>query len=54
MSVNPLFPLVHDQILSLADVEGEVVVLASHCQISDFLHIGWLIVVGDQALPPGL
>ena len=37
---GPPFPIVHDQLLCLADIEGEV---------SDLLPIGWLIVVGDQA-----
>ena len=35
--------------LCLAHIEGEVVVLAPHCQFSDLLLIGCLIVVGDQA-----
>jgi hypothetical protein len=43
------FPVVHCQILCLAHIEGEVVVLASHCQFSDLLPIGRLIVVGGQA-----
>jgi hypothetical protein len=34
---------------SLAHIEGEVVVLALHCQVSDLLPIGCLIAVGDQA-----
>ena len=38
-----------DHLLCLAYIEGEVVVLAPHCQFSDFLPIGFLIVVGDQA-----
>ena len=46
---GPPFPVVLDQLLCLADVEGEVVVLAPHCQFSDLLPIGRLIVVGDQA-----
>ena len=46
---GPPFPVVHDQILCLAHIEGEVVVLAPHCQVSD-LPIGRLIVVGDQAV----
>jgi hypothetical protein len=45
----PPFPVVHDQILCLAHIEGEVVVLAVHCQVSDLLHIGCLIVEVDQA-----
>ena len=43
------FPVVHNQLLCFADVEGEVVVLAPHCQVSDLLDIGCLIVVSDQA-----
>ena len=34
---------------NISFVEGEVVVLALHCQVSDVLHIGCLIVVSDQA-----
>ena len=43
------FPVVHSHLLCLAHVEGEIVVLAPHCQVSDLLHIGCLIVVIDQA-----
>ena len=43
------FPVVHDQLLCLAYIEGEVVVLAPHCQFSDCLPIGCSIVVGEQA-----
>ena len=45
---GPPFPVVHDQLLCLAHIEEEVVVLAPHCQLSD-LPIGCLIVLGDQA-----
>ena len=45
---GPPFPVVHDQLHCLVHIEGEVVVLAPHCQFSD-LPIGCLIVVGDQA-----
>jgi hypothetical protein len=41
--LGPLFPVVHNQLLSLADVEGE----APHCQVTNLLPI--VIVVGDQA-----
>ena len=34
---------------SLDHVEGEVLVLAPHGQVSDLLSIGCLVVVGDQA-----
>ena len=37
--LGSLFPVVHDQLFCLADVEGEVVVLAPHCQVSDFLPV---------------
>ena len=43
------FPVVHDQPFCLAHIEGEVVVLPPHCQVSDLLLIGCLIVVGNQA-----
>jgi hypothetical protein len=43
------FPVVHDQPICLADVEGKVVVLAQHCQVTDLLPIGRLIVVCDKA-----
>ena len=47
--LGPPFPVVHDNLLCLDHVEGEVVVLAPHGQVSDLLPIGRLIVVGDQA-----
>ena len=47
--LGPLFPVVHNHLLCLDHVEGEVVVLAPHSQVSDLLPIGRLIVVGDQA-----
>ena len=46
---SPPFPVVHDQLLCLAHIEGEVVVLASHCQVYVLLPIGCLIIVGVQA-----
>ena len=46
---SPPFPVVHDQLLCLAHIEGEVVVMAHHCQVSDPLPIGCLIIVVDQA-----
>ena len=45
--LGSLFPVVHNHLLCLDHVEGEVVVLAP--QVSDLLPIGCLIVVGDQA-----
>ena len=44
--LSPLFPVVHDQLICLAEAEGEVVVLAPHCQVSDLLPVGCLIAVG--------
>ena len=46
--LGPPFPVVHNHLLCLAHIEGEVVVLLPHSQVSDLLHIGCLIVVGDQ------
>ena len=43
------FPVVHNHLLCLDHIEGEVVVLAPHCQVTDLLPIDGLIVVGDQA-----
>jgi hypothetical protein len=43
---GPPFPVVHNPRLCLAHNEGEVVVLAPHYQVSDFLPIGCIIVVG--------
>ena len=45
---GPSFPVVHNQLFCLAHIEREVVVLAPHCQFSDLLPIGHLIVVGDH------
>ena len=39
---GPPFPVVNDYLLCLAHNEGEVVVLAPHCQVSD-LPVGCLI-----------
>ena len=44
--LGPL-PLVHNHLICLDHVEGEVFVLAPHCLVC--LPIGCLIVVGDQA-----
>ena len=41
--------VVHDQLLCLADVKGEVVVLAPHYQVTDPFPIDCVIVAGDQA-----
>ena len=48
--LDPPFSLVHDQLLYLADVEGGVVVLAPHCQVSDLLPIGCLTDVSSTNL----
>ena len=37
------FPVVHDQLLCLTDVEVKVVVLAPHCQVPNLLPIGCLV-----------
>ena len=42
---GPPFPIVHDHLLCLAHIERK----APHCQGSDLLPVGRLIVVGDQA-----
>ena len=44
----PLFPVIHNHLLCLDHVEGEVVILAPHCQVSDLLPIGSLVNVGMQ------
>ena len=51
---GPPFPVVHNQLLCLAHIEGEVVVLEPHCQFSDLLPIGHLLVGGDQAYQCGV
>jgi hypothetical protein len=45
----PPSPVVHYQLLCLADVDGEVVDLKPHCQVYDLLPIGCLIIIGDQS-----
>ena len=45
----PPFAVVHNQLLCLPEVVGEVVVLAPYCQVSDLLPVGCLIVVSHQA-----
>ena len=47
---GPPFPVGHDQLLCLAHIEGEDVVLAPHCQVSDLLPIGCIIVKSNQAV----
>ena len=49
MGTFPLSLVAHHQLLGLTDVEGEVVVMAPHCQVSDLLLVGCPIAVGDQA-----
>ena len=48
--LSPPFPVLHVQLLCLTDIEGEVVVPAPQCQVSDLLPVGCLIVASD--LPP--
>jgi hypothetical protein len=48
-ALGPLFPLVHNHLLCIADIEGEVFGLAPHCQVSDMLLIGSLNIVSDEA-----
>ena len=47
--LGPPFPVVHNHLLCRDQVEGEVVVLARHGQVSDLFPLGCLVVVGDQA-----
>jgi hypothetical protein len=47
--IGPPFPVVHDQLLCLADFKGVGIILAPHCQVTDLLLIGCLIDIGDQA-----
>ena len=49
MGLCPPFPVFHNPLLCLDHVEGEIVVLAPHGQVSDLLPIGCLVVVDDQA-----
>ena len=44
-----LSPEVHDQLLCVVDVEGEVIFLASLRQGPHLLPVGCLVVVGNQA-----
>ena len=46
---SPSHPVVHNQLLSFAEVELEVVVLAPRCQGSHLLSVRRLVAVGDQA-----
>ena len=46
--LSPLLPVVHNHFLCLDHVEGEVVVLAPHGQVSDLLAIGCLVVVATH------
>jgi hypothetical protein len=47
--LSPPFPVVHNHLLCLDHVEGEVVVLALHGQVSDLLPLCCLVIVGDQS-----
>jgi hypothetical protein len=44
--LSNLSPVVHDQLIGLTDVEGEVVVLAPHCQVSASDQVYHRCVVG--------
>jgi glutamate synthase domain-containing protein 2 len=48
--LGPPFPVVHNHLLCLDHVAGEVVVLAAHGKISDLLTIGCLIIVGTTVV----
>ena len=47
--LGPPFLVVHNHLLCLDHIEGEVVVRAPHDQVSDLLPIGCLVSVSDQA-----
>ena len=47
--LGPPFLVVHNHLLCLDHVEGEAFVLAPHGQVSDFLPIGCLVIVGYHA-----
>ena len=38
--LSPLSPIAHDQLLGLTEAEGEVIVLAPQCYVSDLLLVG--------------
>ena len=46
--LGPLFPVVHYNLLCLDHVEGDVVVLAPHGQVSDLLLMGCFIIVMNR------
>ena len=48
-TLSPPFPVVHNHLLCPDHVEGQVVGLAPHGQVSDLLPTGCLIIVGDHA-----
>uniref|UniRef100_A0A8K9UMN2 Tubulin-specific chaperone D n=1 Tax=Oncorhynchus mykiss TaxID=8022 RepID=A0A8K9UMN2_ONCMY len=50
--LSPPFPVVHNQLLCLSDVEGEVVVLAPHRQVSDLLPFRLFHRRQCSGLPP--
>ena len=49
--LGPLFPVVHNHLLCLDHIEGEIVVLAPHGQVSDILPIACLVIVRGSGLP---
>ena len=46
--LGPPFSVIHEHLLCLDHIEGEIVILAPHYQVSDLLPIGCFVVVGDQ------
>ena len=44
---SPPFPVVHNHLLCFDHIEGEVVVIAPHGQVSDLLPIGCLVIVSS-------
>ena len=48
--LGPSFPVVHNHLLCLDHIEGVVVVLAPHGQVSDLLPIGCLIIIGPTTV----
>ena len=46
--LGPPFPVVHNHLLCPDHIEEEVVILALHGKVFDFLPIGCLVVVADQ------
>jgi len=47
-------PEVHGHLLSLADIDKQVVALAPCCQVPDLLSVAGLIIVGDETQDGGV